>query len=98
VVTTPSFTVDLAAKKVHRHGVEVHLTPTEWAVLELLVRHRGRLVSQKQLLTEVWGPSYLKESHYLRVYLAQLRRKLEPEPANPRHLRTEPGMGYRFEP
>jgi two-component system KDP operon response regulator KdpE len=98
VVTTPSFTVDLAAKKVHRGGGEVHLTPTEWAVLELLVRHRGRLVSQQQLLTEVWGPAYRKESHYLRVYLAQLRRKLEPEPSRPRHLRTEPGMGYRFEP
>ena len=97
VITTSSFTVDLAAKKVHRDGVEMHLTRTEWAVLELLVRHRGRLVSQKQLLTEVWGPAYQKESHYLRVYLAQLRRKLEPEPARPRHLRTEPGMGYRFE-
>jgi two-component system KDP operon response regulator KdpE len=97
VVTTSSLTIDLAAKKVHRDGVQVHLTRTEWAVLELLVRHRGRLVSQKQLLTEVWGPAYQKESHYLRVYLAQLRRKLEPEPARPRHLRTEPGMGYRFE-
>jgi two-component system KDP operon response regulator KdpE len=97
VVTTSSFTIDLAAKKVHRDGAEVHLTRTEWAVLELLVRHRGRLVSQKQLLTDVWGPAYEKETHYLRVYLAQLRRKLEPEPARPRHLRTEPGMGYRFE-
>lgn len=98
VVTTSSFTVDLVAKKVHRDGAEVHLTPTEWAVLELLVRHRGRLVSQHQLLTEVWGPAYEKETHYLRVYLATLRRKLEPEPSRPRHLRTEPGMGYRFEP
>ena len=98
VVTTPSFTIDLAAKKVHRDGVEVHLTRTEWAVLELLVRHRGRLVSQQQLLTGVWGPAYEKETQYLRVYLAQLRRKLEPEPSRPRHLRTEPGMGYRFEP
>ncbi|HEY2763773.1 MAG TPA: response regulator [Pseudonocardiaceae bacterium] len=98
IVTTSSFTVDLTAKKVHRDGVEVHLTPTEWAVLELLVRHPGRLISQKQLLTEVWGPACDKETHYLRVYLAQLRRKLEPEPARPRHLRTEPGMGYRFEP
>jgi two-component system KDP operon response regulator KdpE len=66
-------------------------------VLELLVRHRGRLVGQKQLLREVWGPAYSTESHYLRVYLAQLRRKLEPEPARPRHLITEAGMGYRFE-
>ncbi|MGH3798067.1 MAG: response regulator [Pseudonocardiaceae bacterium] len=98
IVTTSSFTVDLVLKKVHRDGAEVHLTPTEWAVLELLVRHPGRLISQKQLLTEVWGPAYEKETHYLRVYLAQLRRKLEPEPSRPRHLRTEPGMGYRFEP
>lgn len=97
VVTTSSFTVDLAAKKVHRDGAEVHLTPTEWAILELLARNPGRLVSQQQLLTEVWGPGYAKETHYLRVYLAQLRRKLEPEPSRPRHLRTDPGMGYRFE-
>ena len=98
VVETASFTVDLAAKKVHRAGVEVHLTPTEWGLLEILARNRGRLVAQKQLLQEVWGPAYAKETHYLRVYLAQLRRKLEPEPARPRHLVTEPGMGYRFEP
>ncbi|MFD1149375.1 response regulator [Saccharothrix hoggarensis] len=98
VVETASFTVDLAAKKVRRDGAEVHLTPTEWGVLELLARNRGRLVAQKQLLQEVWGPAYAKETHYLRVYLAQLRRKLEPEPARPRHLVTEPGMGYRFEP
>jgi len=98
VVTTTSFTVDLAAKKVHREGMDVRLTPTEWAILEQLARHPGRLVSQQQLLTEVWGPAYAKETHYLRVYLAQLRRKLEPDPSHPRHLRTEPGMGYRFEP
>ncbi|QRP44391.1 response regulator [Amycolatopsis sp. FDAARGOS 1241] len=97
VVDTGSFTIDLAAKKVRRDGKEVHLTKTEWGVLELLVRNRGRLVAQKQLLHEVWGPSYETESHYLRVYLAQLRRKLEPEPSRPRHLLTEPGMGYRFE-
>ncbi|MEU4441960.1 response regulator [Actinosynnema sp. NPDC050801] len=97
VVETASFTVDLAAKKVRRDGVEVHLTPTEWGLLEVLARNRGRLVAQKQLLQEVWGPAYAKETHYLRVYLAQLRRKLEPEPARPRHLVTEPGMGYRFE-
>ncbi|NUT47959.1 MAG: response regulator [Saccharothrix sp.] len=98
VVETASFTVDLAAKKVRRDGAEVHLTPTEWGLLEILARNRGRLVAQKQLLQEVWGPAYAKETHYLRVYLAQLRRKLEPEPARPRHLVTEPGMGYRFEP
>ncbi|MBB5805387.1 two-component system KDP operon response regulator KdpE [Saccharothrix ecbatanensis] len=98
IVETASFTVDLAAKKVRRDGVEVHLTPTEWGLLEILARNRGRLVAQKQLLQDVWGPAYEKETHYLRVYLAQLRRKLEPEPAHPRHLVTEPGMGYRFEP
>ncbi|GAA0213052.1 response regulator [Saccharothrix mutabilis subsp. mutabilis] len=97
VVQTASFTVDLAAKKVLRDGVEVHLTPTEWGLLEILARNRGRLVAQRQLLQEVWGPQYAKETHYLRVYLAQLRRKLEPEPSHPRHLVTEPGMGYRFE-
>jgi two-component system KDP operon response regulator KdpE len=97
VVQTASFTVDLVAKKVRKDGAEVHLTPTEWGVLEVLVRNRGRLVAQKQLLRDVWGPAYATESHYLRVYLAQLRRKLEREPAHPRHLLTEPGMGYRFE-
>ncbi|QWF82873.1 response regulator [Amycolatopsis sp. CA-230715] len=97
VVETEAFTIDLAAKKVRRDGTEVHLTKTEWGVLELLVRNRGRLVAQKQLLHDVWGPSYETESHYLRVYLAQLRRKLEREPSRPRHLLTEPGMGYRFE-
>ena len=97
VVDTGSFCIDLAAKKVRRDGKEVHLTKTEWGVLELLVRNRGRLVAQKQILHEVWGPTYETESHYLRVYLAQLRRKLEPEPSRPRHLLTEPGMGYRFE-
>lgn len=97
VVRTEAFTIDLAAKKAECDGLEVHLTKTEWGVLELLVRNRGRLVSQKQLLREVWGPTYENETHYLRVYMAQLRRKLEREPSRPRHLLTEPGMGYRFE-
>ncbi|GAA1545793.1 response regulator [Actinomadura kijaniata] len=97
VVSTEAFTVDLAAKKVRRDGADVRLTPTEWHILEVLVREAGRLVGQKQLLREVWGPAYEKETNYLRVYLAQLRRKLEPDPARPRHLITEPGMGYRFE-
>ncbi|OLF17209.1 response regulator [Actinophytocola xanthii] len=97
VIETEAFTVDLAAKKVHRNGTEVHLTPTEWGVLEVLTRNRGKLVSQKQLLRDVWGPEYEKETHYLRVYLAQLRRKLEPRPSQPRHLVTEAGLGYRFE-
>jgi two-component system KDP operon response regulator KdpE len=96
-VETEGFTVDLAAKKVHRDGRDVRLTPTEWHLLEVLVRNTGRLVSQKQLLQEVWGPSYGTETNYLRVYMAQLRRKLEADPSHPRHFVTEPGMGYRFE-
>ncbi|MEV5710598.1 response regulator [Actinoallomurus sp. NPDC052274] len=97
VIVTDDFTVDLAAKKVGRDGADVRLTPTEWHVLEVLVRNAGRLVSQQQLLREVWGPAYENETGYLRVYLAQLRRKLERDPSRPRHLITEPGMGYRFE-
>jgi two-component system KDP operon response regulator KdpE len=98
VVDAGDFRVDLAAKRVVRgDGAEVHLTPTEWGVLELLVRHRGKLVGQKELLRAVWGPNYGTETNYLRVYMAQLRRKLEPQPSAPRHLITEPGMGYRFE-
>jgi len=98
VVTTEDFTVDLAAHRVLKGDRPVRLTPTEWSLLELLVRHAGKLVPQKQMLTEVWGPAYEQETHYLRVYLAQLRRKLEPDPARPRYLITEPGVGYRFEP
>lgn len=97
VVRTDGFTVDLAAKKVNRGGRDVRLTPTEWHLLEVLVRNTGRLVSQKQLLQEVWGPSYGTETNYLRVYMAQLRRKLEADPSHPKHFVTEPGMGYRFE-
>jgi two-component system, OmpR family, KDP operon response regulator KdpE len=96
VVATDDFTVDLAAKRVHRDGGDVRLTPTEWQLLEVLVRHREKLVTQRQLLAEVWGPEYLTEGNYLRVHMAHLRRKLEPDPARPRYLRTEPGMGYRF--
>jgi two-component system KDP operon response regulator KdpE len=96
IVETPDFTVDLANHSVQRNGEVVHLTPTEWHVLEVLVRHPGKLVSQRQLLKEVWGPAYETETNYLRLYLAQLRRKLEPEPGQPRYLITEPGMGYRF--
>lgn len=96
VIETASFTVDLATKTVHKNGSAVHLTPTEWGILEVLVRNRGRLVGREELLKEVWGPAYAKETHYLRVYLAQLRRKLENNPAQPRHLITEAGMGYRF--
>jgi two-component system, OmpR family, KDP operon response regulator KdpE len=97
VVGTDDFTVDLAGKRVTRAGAIVRLTPTEWQLLEILVRNRGRLVTQRQLLREVWGAAYETESNYLRVYVAQLRRKLEPEPSRPRYLLTEPGMGYRFD-
>ncbi|MET0965448.1 MAG: response regulator [Nakamurella sp.] len=98
VVTTADFVIELAAHRVLRGDEVVRLTPTEWSLLELLVRNPGKLVPQRQLLTEVWGPAYEHETHYLRVYLAQLRRKLEPDPAHPRYLITEPGVGYRFEP
>lgn len=97
-VETESFVVDLVKKKVRKDGAEVHLTPNEWGILEILVRNPGRLVGQQQLLMEVWGPEHLSASNYLRVYLGQLRRKLERIPSRPRHLLTEPGMGYRFEP
>jgi two-component system KDP operon response regulator KdpE len=97
VVGTEHFTIDLAAKQVMLpSGVAVRLTPTEWQLLEALARNRGRLVTGRQLLQDVWGPAYETETHYLRVYMAQLRRKLEPDPARPRYLLTEPGMGYRM--
>ncbi|MFI8368556.1 response regulator [Streptomyces sp. NPDC085466] len=96
-VATEDFTVDLAAKKVRRGGLAVRLTPTEWHLLEILVRSPGRLISQRQLLEEVWGPTFATRTNYLRVYMAQLRRKLEKDPSHPRYLITEPGMGYRFE-
>jgi len=98
VVVTEHFTVDLAARQVRADGVPVRLTPTEWALLAELVHNTGRLVSQRQLLQSVWGPAYERETNYLRVYLAQLRRKLEPDPSHPRYLHTEPGAGYRFTP
>src|SRR6185437_14770282 len=96
VITSGDFTVDLAAKRVQRDGADVRLTPTEWQLLEVLVRHREKLVTQRQLLAEVWGPEYQTEGNYLRVYMAHLRRKLEPDPSRPRYLVTEPGIGYRF--
>ena len=92
-------TVDLAAKRVTLEtGEDIRLTPTEWHLLEVLIRHPGKLMSQRQLLTEVWGPGYETASGNLRFYMGQLRRKLEEDPARPKHLLTEPGMGYRFEP
>jgi two-component system KDP operon response regulator KdpE len=97
-VAASTFTVDLAQRRVTRGGEVVRLTPTEWNILELLVRNPARLVTQQQLLLDVWGPAYQTEANYLRVYMAQLRRKLEDHPGNPRHLLTEPGVGYRFVP
>ncbi|MDT0168177.1 response regulator [Pseudarthrobacter sp. BRE9] len=92
------FEVDLANRRVTRAGDPVRLTPREWAILELLARNPGRLITQQQMLRKVWGPGYDNETHYLRVYMGQLRRKLEADPARPRHLLTEAGMGYRFQP
>jgi len=96
LVETADFTVDLAAKRVTVGGQEVRLTPTEWHIVEVLVRNPGKLVTQRQLLQEVWGPQYETETNYLRVYLAQIRKKLEPDPARPRYFITEARMGYRF--
>ena len=98
VVQVGDATVDLAARRVTLADGDVRLTPTEWHLLEVLLRHPGKLLSQRQLLTEVWGPGYETAQGNLRLYMAQLRRKLEPDPARPRHLLNEPGMGYRFEP
>ena len=97
VIETPDFSVDLRAKRIFKRGKEVKLTPTEWHIVELLVRNPGKLVSQRQLLKTVWGPKYEDETNYLRVFMAQVRRKLEPVPSKPRYFITEPGMGYRFE-
>jgi two-component system KDP operon response regulator KdpE len=98
VIRAGDLVIDLPARRVTRAGVVIRLTPTEWGLLDLLVRAPGRLVSQQDLLHQVWGPAYGRETHYLRVYVAALRKKLEHDPASPRHLITEPGMGYRFEP
>jgi two-component system KDP operon response regulator KdpE len=95
-------TVDLAAKRVLRadgdEAGDIHLTPTEWHLLEVLLRNPGKLMSRRQLLTEVWGPGYADATGNLRLYMTQLRRKLEPDPPRPRWLITEPGMGYRYQP
>jgi two-component system, OmpR family, KDP operon response regulator KdpE len=98
VVTTPDFAIDVVNKRVTRSDNAVHLTPTEWQIVERLVRNPGRLVTQRQLLQDVWGPQYENETNYLRVHLAAIRRKLEPDPGRPRYFITEPGIGYRFEP
>src|SRR5580692_2857094 len=91
-------TIDLAAHLATRDGEQVRLTPTEWRLLEILIRNPGQLVGGRRMLTEVWGPAYQQSTHYLRFHMAGLRRKLEDDPARPQHLLTEPGMGYRFSP
>jgi two-component system KDP operon response regulator KdpE len=99
VVETPDFRIDLVTKRVSdAAGSEVRLTPTPWHLVEILVRNPGRLVSQRQLLQEVWGPTYSDQTNCLRQFMAQLRRKLEPDPGRPRYFLTEPGMGIRFVP
>jgi two-component system, OmpR family, KDP operon response regulator KdpE len=97
VIQTAHFRVDFVAKRVTTNHGEVRLTPTEWHLVDVLVRNRGKLVSQRQLLQEVWGPAYGEETNYLRVFMAHVRRKLEPDPSKPRYFLTEPGMGYRFQ-
>ncbi|MBU1586416.1 MAG: winged helix-turn-helix domain-containing protein, partial [Actinobacteria bacterium] len=98
VVTFGDVTVDLAARSITRAGAAVRLTPTEWLLLEVLLRNPGKLVTRETLLTEVWGPQFTTDTGYLRLYLSQLRKKLEPEPAKPRYLVTDAGLGYRFVP
>ena len=101
-----NYLVDLQAHRVtsatatnaQHPPVDLHMTPTEWQLLEQLIRNPGKLISQRKLLLAIWGPKYVEETHYLRQYMAQLRRKLEPDPARPRHLLTELGMGYRYQP
>ncbi|SDT66762.1 response regulator [Jiangella sp. DSM 45060] len=97
VVSTPDFVIDFAAKRVVRDGAAVRLTPRQWHIVEVLVRHSGRLVTYEQLLREVWGPAYGTETNYLRVFMTQIRQRLEPEPSKPRYFITEPGLGYRFQ-
>jgi two-component system KDP operon response regulator KdpE len=88
--------IDLDDRTVRRDGLQVHLTPIEFDLLRILAQHAGRLVTQRQLLQEVWGPQYVEESHYLRVHIAHIRAKIEPDPSRPRYLITEPGVGYRL--
>jgi two-component system KDP operon response regulator KdpE len=99
VVETEHFRIDLVAKRVtDQHGDDLRLTPTQWHLIEVLVRNPGRLVSQRQLLEEVWGPTFVDQTNYLRVFMGQIRRKMEPDPARPRYFLTEAGMGIRFVP
>ena len=98
LVTTSTFTLDFAGMVATVDGVRVGLTPTEWKLARALTRQPGELVTAANLLREVWGPTFVTQTHYLRVYLAHLRKKLEPSPERPAHFITVPGVGYRFEP
>ena len=97
VIETPDFVIDLGTQRLSTARGDAKLTPTEWHLVEVLVRRSGRLVTSRELLQAVWGPAYGEETNYLRVHMAHIRRKLEPEPSRPRYFHTEPGMGYRFE-
>jgi len=96
LIVTDAFTLDLVDRRARSAGGEIHLTPTEWQLVEVLVRASGRLVTGRQLLKQVWGPAYHDETNYLRVHMANVRRKLEPTPSRPRYFLTDPGIGYRF--
>ena len=96
VFCTAGVEVDLDKRTVRKEGTEVHLTPIEFHLLQVLIRHAGKVITQRQLLGEVWGPQHSDQAHYLRVYMAQLRRKLETNAARPQFLLTEPGVGYRL--
>jgi two-component system KDP operon response regulator KdpE len=99
VVETAAFRIDLATKRaMTSDGVEIPLTPTQWHLVEILVRNPDRLVSQRQLLEEVWGPGYVNQANYVRQFMAQVRHKFEPDPARPRYFLTQPGLGVRFVP
>jgi two-component system KDP operon response regulator KdpE len=95
-VTIGDLTIDLARHQVIRAGEEIHLTPIEFDLLRVLARHRGKLVTHREILHTVWGPSYGDETHYLRVHFAHIRSKIEPDPSDPRYVITDPGVGYRL--
>ncbi|EKM0526789.1 two-component system response regulator KdpE [Cronobacter turicensis] len=96
VVSFSDITVDLAARRITRGAEEIHLTPIEFRLLGVLLNNPGKVLTQRQLLSQVWGPNAVEHSHYLRIYMGHLRQKLESDPARPRHLLTETGIGYRF--
>jgi two-component system KDP operon response regulator KdpE len=98
VVHFANVKVDLAARLVHRDDEEIHLTPIEFRLLAVLLNNAGKVLTQRQLLNQVWGPNAVEHSHYLRIYMGHLRQKLELDPARPRHFLTETGIGYRFMP